>query len=330
MKKIAAVLSLALLVCACAVAAIATATASAAAPLNQYVVTHVNPKALGEGGFDRREAAVPGKPGEYIVVATPSQANALRGKGATVKPLDGVSKSRSAPKRARGKALANPTHGYNVFRPWSLQPAPCPGTCATPNIPLKSWYHSMAIHYPRLVKEEVIGTTRQGQQILAYKVTKDARKLRDGRRPAALYDSTQHAREWIATETERRLFQWFLTNSSQRDVARLLKTRELWFVPVVNPDGYDYTFQNAETRLWRKNLRDNNGDGVIADGDGVDTNRNSPYKWNWDLEGASDDPFDETFHGPSAGSEPEVRAMRGLESRIRPRFQIDYHSFAKL
>src|SRR4051794_25202599 len=83
MKRLAAVVSLALLICACALAAIATATASAAAPLNQYVVTHVNPKALGEGGFDRGEAAVPGKPGEYIVVATPSQANALRGRGAT-------------------------------------------------------------------------------------------------------------------------------------------------------------------------------------------------------------------------------------------------------
>jgi hypothetical protein len=312
--------------------AIAATTASAASqpPLNQYLVTHVNPKVLAEGGYDRTEAGLPGHPGTFLIVATPQQANALRGKGATVKPLAGVSKGRARAPRARGKALANPTHGYNVFRPWSLQPAPCPGTCATPNIPLKSWYHSMAIQYPRLVKEEVIGSSRQGQQILAYKVTKDARKLRDGRRPAALYDSTQHAREWIATETERRLFQWFLANSSQRDVARLLKTRELWFVPVANPDGYDYTFQNAETRLWRKNLRDNNGDGVIADGDGVDTNRNFPYKWNWDLEGASDDPFDETFHGPSAGSEPEVRAMRGLESRIRPKFQIDYHSFAKL
>ena len=88
--------------------------------------------------------------------------------------------------------------------------------------------------------------------------------------------------------------------------------------------------QDATTRLWRKNLRDNDGDGQIGDGDGVDTNRNFPFKWNWDLEGASDDPADETFHGPSAGSEPEVKAIRGLENRVHPRFEIDYHSFAQL
>lgn len=101
-------------------------------------------------------------------------------------------------------------------------------------------------------------------------------------------------------------------------------------MPVVNPDGYDYTFTAAGTRLWRKNLRDNNGDGQITNGDGVDTNRNFPFKWNWDLEGASADPADETFHGAGPASEPEVRAIRALESRIRPSFLIDYHSAAGL
>ncbi|MEA2444605.1 MAG: hypothetical protein QOJ12_1897, partial [Thermoleophilales bacterium] len=80
----------------------------------------------------------------------------------------------------------------------------------------------------------------------------------------------------------------------------------------------------------RKNLHDNNNDGQIATGDGVDTNRNFTYKWNWDLEGSSDDPADETYHGTGAASEPEVSAVRALEARIKPRFQIDYHSFAKL
>ena len=89
-------------------------------------------------------------------------------------------------------------------------------------------------------------------------------------------------------------------------------------MPVVNPDGYDYTFTSPATRLWRKNLRDNNGDGVITNVDGVDTNRNWPTKWNYDLEGASDDPADETYHGPAPASEPEVKALRALEQRIGP------------
>ena len=62
------------------------------------------------------------------------------------------------------------------------------------------------------------------------------------------------------------------------------------------------------TRLWRKNLRDVNGDGVITTADGVDPNRNWPEKWNYDLEGASDDPTTETYHGSGPASEPEVSA----------------------
>jgi hypothetical protein len=306
------------------------ASAATQSPLNQYVVTHVSQKALVDGGFDRTEAALPDHPGMYLVVATPAQANALRGRGASVSPLHGVSSPRSTAPRARGKTLVNPTHGYNVFRPWSLQPAPCPGTCSTPNIPLKDWYHGMSVQYPRILKETVIGRSVLGQPIMAYKLTANARRERDGSRPTVVYDSTQHAREWIATEVERRLFAYFLNNRNDPAIARLIRTREMWFVPVWNPDGYDYTFESPASRLWRKNLHDNNADGQIADGDGVDTNRNFPYKWNWDLEGSSDDPADETFHGTAGASEPEVQAIRSLEARVHPRFQLDYHSFAKL
>ena len=58
---------------------------------------------------------------------------------------------------------------------------------------------------------------------------------------------------------------------SRRPLAH--SANELWFVVVANPDGYDYTFTPGN-RLWRKNLRDNNGDGQITNVDGVDPNRN--------------------------------------------------------
>src|SRR4051794_38453052 len=105
------------LLLATALALLATGAAHAAqAPLNQYVVTNVSPKALAEGGYDRTEASLPGQRGKYIVVATPAKANELRGRGATVRPLHGVSRAR-ARRPAHAKALAAPAHGYNVFRP---------------------------------------------------------------------------------------------------------------------------------------------------------------------------------------------------------------------
>ena len=101
-------------------------------------------------------------------------------------------------------------------------------------------------------------------------------------------------------------------------------------MPVANPDGYDFTFEPGQ-RLWRKNLRDNNGDGVITPGDGVDPNRNYAYKWGYDNEGSSDDPSSETFRGPGPNSEPETKAMDKLFKRVGGFTEfVNYHSAAQL
>ena len=98
------------------------------------------------------------------------------------------------------------------------------------------------------------------------------------RRPAVLYSSAQHAREWITPEMNRRLLHYYLDSyATDPKIRRIVDTTELWFVPVANPDGYDYTFTEGN-RLWRKNLRDNDGDGEITGVDGVDLNRNYPYQ----------------------------------------------------
>ena len=87
----------------------------------------------------------------------------------------------------------------------------------------------------------------------------------------------QHAREWLAGETCRRTLDFFVDNYGQtgtrstttatrsrtcsaETVTALVDTRELWFVCVSNPDGYEFTFTPGN-RLWRKNMRDNDNDG---------------------------------------------------------------------
>ena len=76
--------------------------------------------------------------------------------------------------------------------------------------------------------------------------------------------------------------------------------------------------------MWRKNLRDNNGDGVITPIDGVDPNRNFPTKWGYDNEGSSPN-FGSDLLGRRPGSEPETLALDGLMDRIGFRFQVNYH-----
>ena len=246
------------------------------------------------------------------VILTAQEAAKLAGQGLR------LTEKRVAGQTATQRFSAQAASGFEVFRSYSE-----PGG-------LRDELVSTARANPRLTKLVSIGKTVNGQDILAIKLTKDATTVRDGQRPAVLYASAQHAREWITPEMNRRLLHHYLDNyATDRAIRRLVDTSELWFVLVANPDGYDFTFTPGN-RLWRKNLRDNNGDGVITASDGVDPNRNFPTKWGYDNEGSSPSPASATYRGPAPSSEPETRAMDGLLRRIRFKFMINYHSAAEL
>jgi hypothetical protein len=215
------------------------------------------------------------------------------------------------------QAAAQAVGGFNVWRSFDE-----PGG-------IRDELFEVARRNPQIVDLDVIGSTYQDREIIALKVTQGARGRRDGSRPAVLYSSLQHAREWITVEVNRRLLHHFVNGwrSNNREIRRLLQRTELWFVVVANPDGYEYTHDHE--RLWRKNLRDNDGDGQVSPTDGVDPNRNYAEHWGYDNEGSSPDSADETYRGPFAGSEPETRALAGLIDRVRPEFHSNIHSFGE-
>ena len=145
-----------------------------------------------------------------------------------------------------------------------------------------------------------------------------------------LYNAMQHAREWLAGETCKRTLDYFTSQyGHDRQVTRLVNQRQLWFVCVSNPDGYEFTFTPGN-RLWRKNLREQNGIEGIQSGDGVDPNRNFPVDWGLDNEGSSPDPASETYRGTGPASEPETQAMRNLWNRVDFEFQKNDHTAAEL
>ncbi|MCX5196598.1 M14 family zinc carboxypeptidase [Streptomyces sp. NBC_00249] len=219
---------------------------------------------------------------------------------------------------AQGLARAKAA-GDGVFRPYSGKGG------------LQEEILRTAQENPGLTKVVSIGKTVQGKDILALKVTKDAKKSKDGDKPSVLYMSNQHAREWITPEMTRRLMHHTLDNyGKDARITKLVDSSELWFLLSANPDGYDHTFTADSARLWRKNLRDNNGDGKIAAGDGVDLNRNFAYKWGYDNEGSSPNQSSETYRGPKASSEPETVALDAFEKRIGFQYAINYHSASEL
>lgn len=245
------------------------------------------------------------------VVMSERQAAKLRSDGVDLKVKQ--VKGHAASDEAARLAAAGPT----VFRPYSG-----PGG-------LYEELTQTAAAHPLLAKLVTIGTTVQGKPIVAVKVSLGARLLPDGAKPSVLYSGTQHAREWITPEMVRRLMHYVIDGYGHNaDITKLVNTTELWFLPVANPDGYDYTFTGD--RLWRKNLRDNNGDGLIAPGDGVDLNRNLPTKWGYDNEGSSPDPSSDTYRGPAPASEPETKALDQLFRKVKFTELVNYHSAAQL
>ncbi len=298
----------------------AGAQSSAGDKLDVYTGT-VPAKEVGEIvdlGVDRHELEVAparSKRGHVKVetILSGSQAAALRREGVdlALKRVNGRSVARRATLQA--------ADGFEVFRKYGS-----PGG-------LKDEFEQAADDNRRITKLVTVGETVQGQEIVALKVSEDADRRRDGRKPSVLYLGAQHAREWITPEMIRRLMHHYLDRYQRGDrtIRRLLEENELWFVPVANPDGYDFSFE-PNRRLWRKNLRDNDGDATVETNEGVDLNRNYAYKWGYDNEGSSPNPASDTYRGPSPNSEPETQALDRFARRIGFEFLVNYHSAAEL
>ncbi|UQX00622.1 M14 family metallopeptidase [Streptomyces sp. RerS4] len=265
--------------------------------------------AAGQDGHELAERAPEKGTAKVELFLTGAQAKALADQGVTLAERkisdQGLARSRAA--------------GDGVFRPYSGKGG------------LQEEILKAAQDNPGLTKVVSIGKTVRGKDILALKVTRNAGKTGDGDKPSVLYMSNQHAREWITPEMTRRLMHHTLDNYGKDPrITKLVDSTELWFLLSANPDGYDHTFTADNARLWRKNLRDNDGDGKITTGDGVDLNRNFSYKWGYDNEGSSPNRSSETYRGPKAASEPETVALDAFQKRVGFRYAINYHSAAEL
>jgi carboxypeptidase T len=172
----------------------------------------------------------------------------------------------------------------------------------------------------KLAKTFAIGQSVEGRPITAIRFYADDGK----KKPGIAFLGTHHAREHLSTEIPLLLAQWLADNKDRADVSRLLETRDIYIIPMVNPDGVEHDIATGRYRWHRKNMR-KNGDGSS----GVDLNRNYDYRWGG--QGASGSPRSDTYHGPAPFSEPETRAVRDfLTSRPNITTVISYHTFSEL
>jgi hypothetical protein len=205
--------------------------------------------------------------------------------------------------------------------------------------PLDDFYHTYeetnklleqaATLYPHLVRRYQVGkSTRFGHPIWALKISDHPEVDED--EPAILLDGMHHAREPLGNEVCLAFIDYLLSNYGVEErVTSWVNNYEIWIIPILNPEGYKYLVDNnLSSPWWRKNLRDNNNNGLVdPDYDGVDLNRN--YDFNWNKLGSSN-PSSWTYRGPSPFSEKETQAKRDLTLSEKFVASISYHSYGEV
>ncbi|XP_045502735.1 zinc carboxypeptidase-like [Colias croceus] len=196
---------------------------------------------------------------------------------------------------------------------------------------IHAWLDELVNLYPGIVSTITIGNSNEGRPIKG--VIIDFKEGTRGNKPLiGMLEGGIHSREWISPATVTWIIKEFLT-SDNSDV-RLMAEAFVWHVfPVINPDGYEYSF--VENRMWRKNRNYLHSTNCSSDDDlshGIDLNRNFDYVWM--TMGASSNPCDQTFAGPSPASEPETQAISNYVLKLKESgnmvYYIAFHSYSQM
>jgi carboxypeptidase T len=177
--------------------------------------------------------------------------------------------------------------------------------------------------HPDIAAKSSIGRSFEGRDIPILKISDNVGQ--DENEPEVLFFCNQHAREHLTTEMCLHIAKRFTDNYTDPAVREMVDNREIWVIPVVNPDGSIYDVESGQYRAWRKNRQDT----------GTDLNRNWGYKWGC-CGGSVDDPNGQTYRGTAPWSAPETTAMRDfIDSRVVGGTQqikagVDFHTYGEL
>ena len=175
---------------------------------------------------------------------------------------------------------------------------------------------NLADAFPEITQLLSIGQSVEGRDIWALKIT-DNPEIDEPNEERILFTGVTHAREWATHELVLYLAEK-LTSLYRVDaeIKHIIDHSVVWLVPVVNPDGFEYSWTTK--RLWRTNKN------------GVDINRNYSYRWGRDGVGSSQHAGVGTYRGPSPASEPETRAIQNLLAEQRFAVAVSYHSYSQM
>ncbi|MFH1563577.1 MAG: carboxypeptidase N/E family protein [Nitrospirota bacterium] len=157
---------------------------------------------------------------------------------------------------------------------------------------LTAQLQTIAAQYPNIVRLYDMGDSVESRNIWAIKIT-DNPDIEENEAEVCIMGA-HHGNEFMSVEIPLNLVHYLVENYGVNpEVTYLVNNREIWIVPMVNPDG--------------------NMVGSRENANGIDLNRD--YGYQWDGEGNSWFPF----------SQPETQAMRGLFMENPFTLSLSYH-----
>ena len=184
-----------------------------------------------------------------------------------------------------------------------------------------------------IVKRYVIGQSFEGRNIWVLKISDNVATDED--EPEALSEHGMHAREHITVEMGLYMIKLLTENYGAstvlgQRVTDIVDSREIWIIPLLNPDGAEYNISDGLFHGWRKNRQTNPGSDKL----GIDLNRNWSYMWNC-CGGSSGAPKSARYRGRFPFEAVENVVMRDfiLGRRVDQRQQIsvvfNWHSYGE-
>ncbi|EPQ04720.1 Carboxypeptidase B2 [Myotis brandtii] len=144
-----------------------------------------------------------------------------------------------------------------------------------------SWMDVITEQYPDMIEKIHIGSSYEKRPLYVLKVSEKQQAAKN----AVWIDCGIHAREWISPA----FCLWFIDyvtrlSGEENLFTNILRHLDFYVMPVVNVDGYDYSWKT--NRMWRKNRSVHENNPCT----GTDLNRNFASKHWCDLApGGSDD-----------------------------------------
>eukprot|EP00160_Parvularia_atlantis_P014257 Unigene3436_Nuclearia_a/m.10529 Unigene3436_Nuclearia_a/g.10529 ORF Unigene3436_Nuclearia_a/g.10529 Unigene3436_Nuclearia_a/m.10529 type:complete len:354 (+) Unigene3436_Nuclearia_a:48-1109(+) len=161
---------------------------------------------------------------------------------------------------------------------------------------LAAAYNKNIVFYPRITR------AAEGRDVICARVSSSTD---NPYKPKIFVQSLQSGREWATTTTTMYLV-YHLVSSRDPDVLDLLDRAEFVFVPMANPDGYDFTW--TADRAWVKNRALTNGTTADARDEPVGVALNRNWDDHWIVDNERDEASD-AFGGRRPWSEKETSAM---------------------